>query len=174
MKARLLPIALVASAAALLPELAWAQEFSVDMGEEGSLTARIIQMILVLTVLSLAPSILIVLTSFTRIVVVLSLLRNAMGTQQTPPNMVLVSLALFLTAFIMMPTFQASYENGIRPLVDQEIDQAEAFAEATRPFKAFMLTNVREKDLTLFMNFAGQEPVTDIEEIRWEQSRISC
>lgn len=133
-----------------------AQSFSLNMGEEGSLTGRIIQLLLMMTVLSLAPSILIVVTSFTRIVIVLSILRNALGTQQTPPNIVLVSLALFLTGFIMAPTFKVAYEQGLEPLMNEQIDEQTAVRLAAEPFRVFMLRNVREKDLALFLELSGE------------------
>ena len=98
-----------------------AQDISVNFGQGGGLTERVIQMIALLTVLSLAPSILVMMTSFTRIVVVLSLLRTALGTATAPPNAVIVSLALFLTAFVMGPALQSAYDTGIRPLVANEI-----------------------------------------------------
>ena len=107
-----------------------------------------------ITVLSLAPSILVMLTSFTRIMVVLSFLRTALGTQQTPPNQVLVSLALFLTVFVMMPTFQAAYDQGIRPLIAEEIDEFEAFDRTMKPVSEFMLGHTREQDLILFADLA--------------------
>ena len=108
-----------------------AQTFSLDLGDtDGSLTGRVIQLLLLFTVLSLAPSILVVLTSFTRIIVVLSLMRSALGIQQTPPNAVLISLALFLTAFVMAPTLEAAYTEGIGPLIDQEITEEEATTSA--------------------------------------------
>lgn len=132
-----------------------AQSFSVDLGEEGSLTGRVVQLILMMTVLSLAPSILIVVTSFTRIVIVLSILRNAMGTQQTPPNIVLVSLALFLTGFVMAPTFEAAYEQGLEPLMNEQISEEDALRLTAEPFRTFMLQNVRAKDLDLFMELSG-------------------
>jgi len=132
-----------------------AQALSLDMGDGGGdMTSRIIQMVALLTVLSLAPSILIMTTSFIRIVIVLSFLRTAMGTQQTPPNQVLVSLAMFLTLFIMMPTFQEAYETGIQPLIEEDIDEAEAFKRTVVPFRNFMMTHVREQDLTLFIDIA--------------------
>ena len=131
-----------------------AQAISLDFGQEGSMTGRVVQMILLLTVLSLAPAILIVMTSFTRIIVVLSLLRNAMGTQQTPPNMVLASLALFLTGFIMAPTFQAAYDAGIEPLMEERLTEVEALTRAAEPFKTFMLANVRDNDLALFLELS--------------------
>lgn len=134
-----------------------AQELSINLGEEGSLTGRVVQMILLLTVLSLAPSILIMMTSFTRLIVVFSLLRSALGTQQTPPNMVLISLALFLTGFIMAPTLTASWEAGVQPLIDEEIEAGEAYDRAIVPMKLFMLSQVRDEDLLLFMDMAEEE-----------------
>jgi len=132
-----------------------AQTLSMDLGQGGgSATARIVQLVALITVLSLAPSILIMVTSFTRIVVVLSFLRTAMGTQQTPPNQVLVSLALFLTLFVMFPTFQASYDQGIKPRMNEQIDEFEAFGRAVRPVKDFMKGHVREQDLVLFTDLA--------------------
>lgn len=150
-------LALGALAAVLLLAAgpAAAQSLSLDMGQTGgSSTARIIQLVALITVLSLAPSILVMVTSFTRIMVVLSFLRTAMGTQQTPPNQVLVSLALFLTAFVMMPTFQASYEQGIKPLIAEDIDEFEAFNRTMKPIQAFMVAHTREQDLALFADMA--------------------
>src|SRR5690606_18462229 len=119
--------ALIAAAvtAAILAALeatpAQAQDISINFGQGAGLTERVIQLIALLTVLSLAPSILVMMTSFTRIVVVLSLLRTALGTATAPPNAVIVSLALFLTVFVMAPVFQNAYDTGIRPLVAEEI-----------------------------------------------------
>lgn len=132
------------------PAAAFAQNLSLDLGDGGSSTARVIQIILLITVLTLAPSILVMVTSFTRIIVVLSFLRMALGTQQTPPNQVIVSLALFLTVFIMMPTFERAYEDGVLPLVQERISEEEAIVRTAEPFRTFMLANVREKDLDLF------------------------
>lgn len=137
-----------------------AQEVSVNLGEEGALTERVLQFLALITVLSLAPSIVIMTTSFVRIVVVLSLLRTAIGLQQSPPNAVLISLALFLTAFIMAPVFSQSYQQGIEPLMNGEITTTEAFEASTGPVKTFMLTHTREEDLTLFLGVAGLEPET--------------
>jgi flagellar biosynthetic protein FliP len=131
-----------------------AQTLSLDLGDGPTATGRIVQLFLLITVLSLAPSILVMVTSFTRIVVVLSFLRTAMGAQQTPPNQVLVSLALFLTLFIMMPTMEASWEQGIEPLIAGEIDEQEAFKRSTKPIHEFMMKHVREQDLGLFMDAA--------------------
>jgi flagellar biosynthetic protein FliP len=132
------------------PHAALAQNLSLDLGDGGSSTARIIQIILLITVISLAPSILVMVTSFTRIIVVLSFLRMAIGTQQTPPNQVIVSLALFLTVFIMMPTFERAYQDGVLPLIQERISEEDAIIRTAEPFRTFMLANVREKDLDLF------------------------
>jgi flagellar biosynthetic protein FliP len=148
-------LALAAAALMLAAAPAAAQSFNLDLGDEGgSLTGRIVQLLILFTVLSLAPSILVVLTSFTRIVVVLSLMRSALGIQQTPPNAVLISLALFLTAFVMAPTLESAYHDGIAPLIDEEIDEEEAFTRTVQPFRTFMLGQVREKDLALFVRMA--------------------
>jgi flagellar biosynthetic protein FliP len=144
---------------------AGAQSLNLDLGDGPSSTGRIIQLFLLLTVLSLAPSILVMVTSFTRIVIVLSFLRTAMGTQQTPPNQVLMSLALFLTMFIMMPTMERSWDEGIRPYIDSQIDEKEAFAKASAPVHEFMRKYVREQDLKLFLDAAKEGPVASPEEI---------
>lgn len=143
---------------------ATAQSLSVDLGGGASATGRIVQIIALLTVLSLAPSILVMVTSFTRIVVVLSFLRNALGVQQTPPNAVLISLALFLTAFVMTPTLEQSYRDGIAPLLENRISEEEAFARTIKPVHSFMMTHVREQDLRLFMNMAKTPPVATAED----------
>ena len=134
-----------------------AQSLSLDLGGDatgGETTARVIQIIALLTVLSLAPSILVMMTSFVRIMVVLSFLRTALGTQQTPPNQVLVSLALFLTLFVMMPTFEAAFDQGIKPLIEGDIEEAEAFQRTVQPFRVFMMSQVRERDVALFVDIA--------------------
>ncbi len=138
----------------LSSQTVFGQEFSVNLGEEGSLSGRIVQLLMLMTVLSLAPAIIIVVTSFTRIVIVFSLLRSAMGTQQTPPNVVLISLALFMTAFIMAPTMKQAYDTGIAPLVAEEITEEVAFDRTTAPFHGFMMKHVREKDLLLFLDLS--------------------
>ena len=147
--------ALVALPLALLAGPASAQSIALTLGDQGpSVTGRIIQLLALMTVLSLAPSILVMVTSFTRIVIVLSFVRTALGTQQTPPNQVLVSLALFLTLFVMMPTLEQVYDDGIKPLLAGEIEEAEAFERATKPVQSFMMQHVRSQDLTLFMEMA--------------------
>ena len=113
-------------------------------------------MIQLIALLSLAPSILVMMTSFTRIVVVLSLLRTALGTATAPPNAVIISLALFLTGFVMWPAFQTGYDAGVKPLLANEINVEQAFERASQPFRAFMLKNVRDKDLKLFNDMANE------------------
>jgi len=103
-----------------------------------------------LTLLVLAPSLLLVMTSFVRLIVVFSFLRQAMGTQQMPPNQIMVSLAMILTFFIMQPVGQKAYENGVKPYIDKKINYEEAFEKGVEPFKEFMIRNTREKDLALF------------------------
>ncbi|HZP74800.1 MAG TPA: flagellar type III secretion system pore protein FliP [Pseudolabrys sp.] len=133
-----------------------AQDVSINFAQGSGLTERVIQLIALLTVLSLAPSILVMMTSFTRIVVVLSLLRTAMGTGTSPPNAVIISLALFLTGFVMAPALQASYDQGVRPLVNNEITAEQAFERSTIPLRAFMQKNVRDKDLKLFLDMSKE------------------
>jgi flagellar biosynthetic protein FliP len=133
---------------------ALAQSVSIDFGQNAGLTERALQLVALVTILAVAPSILVMVTSFTRIVVVLSLLRSAIGTQTAPPNGVIVSLALFLTAFVMAPTFRESYTAGVQPLIANQIQPSEAFARGTAPFRVFMLKHVREKDLALFIGLS--------------------
>ena len=140
------------------PEAVLSQSLTLDIGEPGgSTTARIIQLVALIAVLSLAPGLLVTITSFTRIVVVLSLLRTALGTQQSPPNVVLISLALFLSSFIMAPTFEQAWKSGISPLIEERIDEKEAFERTAKPFHDFMLRQVRQKDLELFQDISGAE-----------------
>jgi flagellar biosynthetic protein FliP len=141
----------------IFPIAAAAQAVNIDLGTGAGLTQRVVQLVGLLTVLSLAPSIVIMTTSFVRIVVVLSLLRTALGLQQSPPNAVIVSLALFLTAIVMGPTFQRSYDEGIRPLLDQQIELPQAFDAAGAPVKQFMLSQVDREDLALFVRLSKIE-----------------
>jgi len=147
-----------------LAEPAVAQTFTLDLGPTSaagptSTTSRVIQLLLLMTVLSVAPAILMMVTSFTRIVIVLSILRRALGTNTSPPNVVVMSLAIFLTAFIMQPTFEAAWNSGIQPLINGQISESEAFDRSAVPFHAFMMEHVREKDLALFMSMARVENV---------------
>ncbi len=120
-----------------------------------------LQLIFLMTILSLAPAILILLTSFTRIIIVFHFIRQALGTQQIPPNQVLVGLALFMTFLVMAPTWETIHDNAIRPYLDRKITQQEAYQQATEPIREFLLTHTREKDLALFVKlFANQKPNT--------------
>jgi len=155
---RVLLTAMAVPLAALTPLAA--QDISINLGQ-GTTTGgleRIVQLIALLTVLSLAPSILMMMTSFTRIVVVLSLLRTALGTATSPPNSVVISLALFLTAFVMGPVLTRVYDVGVKPLVANEINVNEAFERASGPLRGFMEKNVREKDLRLFVDLILPRP----------------
>ena len=148
-------ISVLATLAALIfPAVAAAQAINIDLGTGAGLSERVVQMVGLLTVLSLAPSIVIMTTSFVRIVVVLGLLRTALGLQQSPPNSVLISLALFLTAIVMAPTFQKSYEDGIKPLMDQQMELPAAFDASAAPVKTFMLSQVDQDDLALFLRLS--------------------
>ncbi len=145
----------------LFPAAAVAQAVNIDLGTGAGLTERVVQLVGLLTVLSLAPSIVIMTTSFVRIVVVLSLLRTALGLQQSPPNAVLISLSLFLTAIVMGPTFERSYNEGIKPLLDQQMELPAAFDAAGGPVKTFMLSQVDQDDLALFVRLSRvQRPAT--------------
>jgi flagellar biosynthetic protein FliP len=151
--------------APLLLALAWAgpaaaQSVAIDLGgENGSTTGRLVEIVAIMTVLSVVPGLLVTVTSFTRIVVVLSFLRTALGVQQTPPNTVMISLAVFLTTFIMAPTMQKAYDEGVAPLIAEKISQEEAVAKTVAPFHDFMMVHVREQDLALFMNLGKIAPV---------------
>lgn len=145
-----------------------AQSFSLDMGGtdgQASLTGRLIQFTLFITIISLAPSILLMVTSFTRLVVVFSFLRSALGMQQSPPNVVLVSLALFLTLFIMAPTLEKAYEDGFKPLMSEQIDEEQAFEKIAAPFHEFMRKNVREQEVELFAGIANLPEIDKVEDI---------
>ena len=155
--------------AAIIALAAWAspaaaQSISIDLaGEEGSYTSRLLQLFLLITVLSLAPGILVMATSFIRLIVVFSLLRSALGLQQSPPNSVLIALALFLTAFIMSPTLEASWRVGISPMLAEEVDQTEGVTRAVRPFREFMAAQVEQEDLLFFESLAARQAETRAE-----------
>ena len=152
---RALALAFIATVATVAgPSLAAAQAINLDLGSGGGLTDRVVQLVGLLTVLSLAPSIVMMTTSFVRIVVVLSLLRQALGLQTSPPNSVIVSLALFLTAIVMGPTFTQSYNAGIKPLLAHQVQLPQAFQAAAQPVKTFMLSQVDRDDLGLFIRLA--------------------
>jgi flagellar biosynthetic protein FliP len=131
---------------------------NINLGTGDGLTSRVLQLAALITVLSLAPSILIMTTSFVRIVVVLSLLRTAIGLQQAPPNVVIVSLSLFLTAFVMEPVWNQAYDRGIGPVMRNEMPLDEAFPRIVEPLKRFMGAQTRDDDLRLFMDMAHLDP----------------
>ena len=150
---------LALAAFALIAVAGAAHAQSVDLSTlipagDGSATARIVQMGAILTVLSVAPGLLIMVTSFTRFIIALSFLRSGLGIQSTPANLVLISLSLFMTFFVMAPTFDRAWENGLKPLMDNKITQQQAYAEVTQPFRTFMLAQVRDKDMALFENLS--------------------
>lgn len=130
--------------------------------ERASLSGRIIQLVALMTVLSIAPGLLMIMTSFTRFVIVFSILRSALGLNQSPPNVVLSSMALFMTFFVMQPVFEQAWENGLEPLMDNAITEEQALARIGDPFKEFMFANIRPRDLELFQGLAaradGAEP----------------
>jgi flagellar biosynthesis protein FliP len=140
---------------------------SVDLNSlvpAGGATAsgRIIELVAILTVLSVAPGLLIMVTSFTRFIVALSFLRSGLGLQSAPANLVLISLALFMTFFVMAPTFDQAWQKGLKPLMDNQISQQDALAAVSEPFREFMLSQVREKDMALFEGLSkGRFEVTD-------------
>ncbi len=127
--------------------------------------ATSVKMLLLLTVLTIAPSILILMTCFTRIIIVLSFVRTALATQQMPPNQVLVGLALFMTFFIMAPVLSQVNEQALTPLFNDEINLEEAYDRASVPFKEFMSKHTRQKDLALFLNYMGSDKPTSVQDI---------
>jgi flagellar biosynthetic protein FliP len=131
--------------------------FSLDSADDSGKIATVINVMFLLTVLALAPSILIMMTSFVRIIVIFGFLRQAMGTQQTPPNQIIISLALFMTFFIMMPVWRSIEDRAYKPFMANEITQREAFDRAMSPVREFMFAQTRPKDLALFMRITGAD-----------------
>lgn len=149
--------ALLAGICLLMPEIAWAAgpSVSIDLGSDSpKQTAVVIQILILLTVLSLAPALFIMVTSFTRIVIVLSFLRQALGTQSVPPNQVLLALALFLTMFIMAPVGHQIYGEALKPLLAEQISYEDAWTKGIAPVRGFMLRQLRDKDLELFITLS--------------------
>jgi len=139
----------------LLPGSAMAQSISLDLGAAGpGVTSRIVQLTALITVLSLAPSLLVMMTAFARIVIVLSLLRSALGTQGAPPNMVLIGLALFLTFFVMQPVLDQAWTTGLLPMTEGKVSDMEGLRLAAEPFRKFMAASARPSDLQLFLDLA--------------------
>ena len=125
--------------------------------DRATLSGRIIQLVAAITALSIAPGLLVIMTSFTRFVIVFSMLRSALGLNQTPPNMVLSSMALFMTFFVMQPVFEDAWDGGVQPLMNNAINEEQALRRIGDPFRAFMFANTREKDLALFHEIAGRD-----------------
>src|SRR4051794_33573042 len=155
--------------ALLLPGLAHAQSVSIDLGAAGQAgaTSRLVQLTRLVTVLSPPPSLLVMVTAFTRIIIVLSLLRSAVGAQGTPPNSVLVGLALFLTFFVMQPVLEQSWTTGLLPLSAGQVGELEGLRLAAEPFRKFMAVNVRGADLQLFQDLANVPPAPSAEQAEW-------
>jgi flagellar biosynthetic protein FliP len=161
---RVLPLLL---GLALVPASALAQSVSLDLGTPGATsTARLVQLTALIGLLSLAPALLVMVTAFARIIIVLSLLRSAIGAPSIPPNPVLVALALFLSLFVMEPALQASWEQGIRPMSEGRLGEVEGLTAAAEPFRRFMAAQVRDADLELFVDLAKLPP-TPAAEAPW-------
>jgi flagellar biosynthetic protein FliP len=142
---------------ALVPASAQQIDLGAIAGQaSGTTVGYIIQLFGLLTVLSLAPSLLIMVTSFTRFIIAFSILRAGIGLQTTPANFILISLALFMTFYVMSPTFDQAWSNGVRPLMDNQITEEQAVERIAEPFRAFMLDNVRDKDFNLFADLARE------------------
>ncbi len=152
----------------LIPGIAAAQSINLDLGSGGgSTTARLVQLTALITLLSLAPSLLVMVTGFTRIVIVLSLLRGAIGAQGTPPNVVLIGLAMFLTYFVMQPVLDQAWTTGLLPMTEGRIGELEAMQLAAEPFRKFMAGNVKPDDLQLFLDLARLPPPATIDATPW-------
>jgi flagellar biosynthetic protein FliP len=139
---------------------------TIDLGQTGpKQTAVVLQILALLTVLSLAPAFFIMVTSFTRVVIVLSFLRQALGTQSVPPNQVLISLALFITVFVMAPVGEAVYSQALQPLLAEQISHEEAWTRGIQPIRTFMLKQVRDKDLELFIELSKRPKPETIDQV---------
>ena len=153
----------------LLPPVANAgglDAITVSEGADGGQTYSVsLQILAVMTMLSLLPAALMMMTSFTRIIIVLAILRQALGTAQTPTTQTLVGLALFLTMFIMAPVFENVYQNSIEPYINDQIDVSSAIKNASKPFREFMTAQTRESDIALFTNISGKKDITSISDI---------
>lgn len=191
--ARALPFLLLLAAALLAAGSASAQEagagvlqtVAAALGDapagsdaQATLSGRILQLVVAVTVLSIAPGLLVIMTSFTRFVIVFSMLRSALGLNQTPPNIVLSSMALFMTFFVMQPVFEDAWAGGVEPLMENSITEEQALVRIGEPFKLFMYANTREKDLALFRNIAMRDapqeaappaPPQTVDEVGWRE-----
>ena len=142
--------------------------------DQSTYSGRIVQGLILLTVLSLAPALLITTTCFTRFVIAFSFLRSGLGLQSTPSNLIVISLALFMTYFVMAPVFDQSWKNGIQPMLDNKITEEQAFERTADPFKKFMLVHIREKDLALFTRFIADEDGApeNVDELAQQELRV--
>ena len=139
---------------------------TIDLGQTGpKQTAVVLQILALLTVLSLAPAFFIMVTSFTRVVIVLSFLRQALGTQAVPPNQIIISLALFITVFVMAPVGEAVYIQAIQPLLAEQISYEEAWTKGIQPIRTFMLKQVRDKDLELFIELSKRPKPETVDQV---------
>ena len=162
-------IALALALVFALPALAAAQSVNIDLGAAGQAgaTGRLVQLTALITVLSVAPSVLVMVTAFTRIVIVLSLLRSAIGAQGTPPNMVLIGLALFLTFFVMQPVLDQAYTTGLLPMSEGRVGEMDGLRLAAEPFRRFMAANLRGSDLQLFLDVGHLPAVASPDTAPW-------
>jgi flagellar biosynthetic protein FliP len=153
----------------LLPGLGYGQSVNIDLGAAGEAgaTARLVQLTALVTILSLAPSLMVMMTAFTRIVIVLSLLRNALSTQGTPPNVVLIGLALFLSFFVMEPAMNQAWTAGLQPMSEGRISETEGLRLASEPFHRFMTDNVRDEDLGFFLDLGHVQSSPDAASVPW-------
>ena len=165
----LLAVLSLVAVSLLVPDVASAQSVTVDLGTQGQAgaTSRLVQITALVTVLSLAPSLLVMATAFTRIVIVLSLLRSAIGAQGTPPNTVLIGLSLFLTFYVMQPTLDQAWTAGIAPMTTGQVTEIEGLRLAAAPFHRFMSSNVRGTDLQLFQDLANLPPAESAADASW-------
>ncbi|HUA78480.1 MAG TPA: flagellar type III secretion system pore protein FliP [Acetobacteraceae bacterium] len=159
----------VAALLLLAAHPAFAQSLSIDLGtpDAPDVTSRLVQLTALVTILALAPSLLVMVTAFTRIIIVLSLLRSALGLQTTPPNMVLIGLALFLTFFVMQPILHAAWASGLVPLEQGRVGDLEGLRLAAEPFRRFMLANLRPSDLQLFLDIGKLHPAATPDQTPW-------
>ena len=165
------PVLLLGALALVVPaHAAGAQSLSIDLGGNGpagGMTGRLVQLTALVTVLSLAPSLLVTMTAFTRIIIVLSLLRSALGAQGTPPNPVLIGLALFLTFFVMQPTLDQAWAQGVVPMLHGQVDELAGLDRTAAPFHDFMVRNARPDDLRLFADIGHLSPPASPHDVPW-------
>ncbi|MCP4145476.1 MAG: flagellar type III secretion system pore protein FliP [bacterium] len=176
LKKFVITLVLIISVMQIMPDLVMAQDditqgpgtnisLTLGGGEDAARMDVAVEIVLLMTLLSLAPALLIMLTGFTRIIIVFGFLRQAMGTNQMPPNQVMIGLAMFLTFVVMAPVFADINENALQPYMAEEISQQEAFKLAEAPIKGFMLNQVREKDVSLFLDLTNTEPPESPEDL---------